>query len=146
MVSTTVTRAPSRAGRTVALLAAGVVAAGVATTVIALTARAVGAGDAFAPLQLYVYLPFVVLGFAAATAGWAIVRARASRPGAVLRVLVPALTVLSLVPDVVLGAAGFIPGTTVTGAIALGLMHLTVVGVAVPVLVRALPVGERPHR
>jgi hypothetical protein len=146
MVSTTVTRAPARTGRVAALLAAGVVVAGIATTVIALTARMVGAGDAFPPLQPYVYLPFVVLGFAAATAGWAIVRVRAARPASVLRILVPVLTVLSFVPDVALGVLAFIPGTTTTGAIALGLMHLAVVGVAVPVLARALPVGERPSR
>ena len=56
--------------------------------------------------------------------------------------LVPVLTVLSLVPDVLLGATGFIPGATVTGSVALGLMHLTVVGVAVPVLARALPLAR----
>jgi hypothetical protein len=140
---TTPTRsaAPARPGRTVGLLVAGAVVAGVATTVIALTAQAVGAGD-FPPLKPLVYLPFVVLGIAAATAGWAIVRARATDAGRLLRVLVPVLTVLSLVPDVVLAVTEFIPGTTLTGAVALGLMHLTVVGVAVPVLARALPVGS----
>jgi hypothetical protein len=127
------------AGRTTALLAAGAVVAGAATTVIALTAQAAGAGD-FPALKPLVYLPFVVLGLAAATAGWAIVRARATDPVRVLRVLVPVLTILSLAPDVVLAITGFIPGTTLTGAVALGLMHLTVVGVAVPVLARALPV------
>ena len=139
---TTAIAAPARAGRTVALLAAAAAVAGLATTVIAFTARAVGAGDAFPPLQPNVYLPFVVLGLVAATGGWALVRARAARPVRLLRVLVPVLTVLSLVPDVLLGATGFIPGATVTGSVALGLMHLTVVGVAVPVLARALPLAR----
>jgi hypothetical protein len=140
MVTTTTApdAAPARTRRTAVVLAAGVVVAAAATTVIALTGQALGAG--FPPLQPLVYLPFVVLGLAAATAGWAIVRARASDPARVLRVLVPVLTVLSLVPDVVLAVTGFIPGTTITGAAALMLMHLTVVGVAVPVLARALPV------
>jgi hypothetical protein len=135
----TTTIAPrATTGRSALVLVAGVLVAAAATTIIAYAARATGAE--FPPLQPYVYLPFVVLGLAAATAGWAIVRARATRPAAVLRVLVPVLTVLSLVPDVVLAVTGFIPGTTITGAVALMLMHVTVVGVAVPVLARALPV------
>jgi hypothetical protein len=68
------------------------------------------------------------------------VRARVARPRAVLRVLVPVLLVLSFLPDVVLLVTGFIPGTTVTGAVALMLMHLTVAGVAVPVAQRLAPV------
>jgi len=145
MVTTTAVAAPtgspirtSRA-RTAALLGAGVLVAGAATSVIALTAQAVGAGD-FAPLRPLVFLPFVVLGLGAATAGWAIVRARATDAARLLRVLVPVLTLVSLIPDVVLAVTGFIPGTTLTGAVALGLMHLAVVGVTVPVLARALPV------
>jgi hypothetical protein len=145
MVTTAAATAPAgritraSTGRTTALLVAGAIVAGAATTVIALTAQAVGTGD-FPALKPLVYLPFVVLGIGAATGGWAIVRARATDPTRVLRVLVPALTVLSLVPDVVLAATRFIPGTTTTGVIALALMHLTVVGVAVPVLARALPI------
>ncbi len=141
MVTTTPATPPIavRTGRTVVLLVAGVVTAGVATTVIALVAQAAGV-DGFPPLQPLLYLPFVVLGFAAAASGWAIIRARASRPVRVLRALVPVLVVLSLVPVAVLAATRFIPGTTIAGAVALGLMHLTVAGVAVPVPARALPV------
>jgi hypothetical protein len=72
-------------------------------------------------------------------AGWTLIRARSARPARILRVLVPVLTVLSLAPDVMLAVTRFIPGTTIPGVIALMLMHLTVVGVAVPVLARALP-------
>ena len=60
-----------------------------------------------------------------------------------LRVLVPVATLLSLVAPAVLAVVRFIPGTTLTGAVALMLMHLVVVGVAVPVLARALPVRDR---
>jgi hypothetical protein len=63
-----------------------------------------------------------------------LVRARARRPRTLLTVLVPVLLVLSLVPDVMLLVTGFIPGTTTTGAIALMLMHPTVVAVTVPVM------------
>jgi len=40
----------------------------------------------------------------------------------------------------VLMATGFIPGTTVTGVVALMLMHLVVAGVTVPVSQRLAPV------
>jgi hypothetical protein len=123
------------------LLAAGALTAAVATTAIALVARTVGA-DGLPALQPLVYLPFVLLGFAAMAAGWAIIRARTSRPATLLRVLVPIGTVLSLLAPAALAVWQFIPGTTLTGAIALGLMHLVVVGVAVPVLARALPVRD----
>ncbi|MGN6326248.1 DUF6069 family protein [Pseudolysinimonas sp.] len=135
---------PARRGRTALLLTAGVVVAGAASTVVALTVTALGAG--FPPLMPAVFLPFVVLGFAAAAGGWAIVRARANRPGRVLAVLVPVLTLVSFAPDVALAATGFIPGTTATGVSALALLHLVVVGVAVPVLARALPVDGRVGR
>lgn len=139
MVSTVTPLAPARTGRAVALLAAGVAVAGVATTAIALAADAVGADPGFAPLHPAVFLAFVVVGLTAAAGGWAIIRARATRPARVLRVLVPLLTVLSLAPDVVLALSGFIPGTTLTGVVALMLMHPVVAAVAVPVLQRALP-------
>lgn len=142
MVTTATSPAPARAGRAVAFLLVGVVVAGLATTVIALAARTAGANAAFAPLQPTVYLAFVVLGMAAATGGWALVRARSAHPARLLRVLVPVLTALSLAPDVVLALTGFIPGTTTTGAIALMLMHLVVATVCVPVLQRALPLGR----
>lgn len=137
---TTTTASPSAAGRTALVIVAGGLVAAGASTAIALVAPLVGADPGFPAIKPMVFLPFVVLGYGAAVAGWAIVRSRSTRPAALLRVLVPVLTVLSLVPDVVLAATGFIPGTTVVGAVALGLMHLTVVGVAVPVLARALPV------
>jgi len=147
MVTTVTTTSTSRptavsSGRRIGLLlAAGAVTAGVATTVIALVARAVGA-DGLPALQPLIYLPFVILGFAAMAAGWALIRARTSRPATLLRVLVPVGTLLSLLAPAALAVWRFIPGTTLTGAIALGLMHLVVVGVAGPVLARALPVRD----
>jgi hypothetical protein len=46
--------------------------------------------------------------------------------------VVPIVTVASFVPDVLLLALRFIPGTTVSAVIALMVMHLVVVAVAVP--------------
>jgi hypothetical protein len=65
---------------------------------------------------------------------------RARRPAAVLRILVPVLTVLSFAPDTILAVTRFIPGTSSVAVIGLVLMHLVVVAVAVPICARLAPV------
>src|SRR6187402_616549 len=105
----------SATGRTALLLTAGALVVAVATTVVALVAQSIGAGTDFPALKPAIYLSFAIIGLLAGYVGWRIVRARAKNPARVLRVLVPVLLVLSLVPDVVLLATSFIPGTTVTG-------------------------------
>jgi hypothetical protein len=137
--STSGTLAP-RGTRAAVLLAAGALVALAANAVIAMVALAAGASSAFSPLLVFVYGPFTVVGLLAAYAGWRIVRGRARSPRRVLRVLVPVLAVLSFVPDTVLAFTGFIPGTTLTGVVALMLMHLVVVAIAVPVSARLAPV------
>jgi len=125
---------------TVALLVlAAVATSAVLTTIIALVARAAGAGDAYPPLQPAVYLSFAVAGPLAALGGWALVVRFVRRSARLLRILVPVLVVLSLVPDVALLALGFIPGTTPGGVVALMLMHLAVAGVAVTAGQRIAP-------
>lgn len=115
-----------------ALLVIGAVAASAAlTSIVAFVARAAGAGDAYPPLQPAVYLSFAIVGTLAALGGWVLVVRFVRRSARLLRVVVPALLVLSLVPDVALLALGFIPGTTAGGAIALMLMHVAVAAVAV---------------
>jgi hypothetical protein len=130
---------PARS-RSVAIIAAGILVAILANSIIAIAAHAVGASVNFSPLLFFVYAPFTLVGFLAAYVGWRIVRRRASRPAAVLRVLVPVLTVLSFAPDTVLVITGFIPGASLTAVIALGLMHLVVVAIAVPICARLVPV------
>lgn len=127
--------------RTAILLAAAVAVAGIANTVIALVAVALGASGSYAPLTPPVYLAFTVVGVVVGYLGWRLVRSRAGRPARVLRVLVPVVLVLSWIPDVILAIAQFIPGTSLTGALALGLMHAVVVAVAVPVYARIAPVA-----
>jgi hypothetical protein len=135
--------APARersSGRTVLLLAAGALVVAAATTVVAITAQSIGAGTNFAALNPAVYLSFAIVGLLAGYVGWRVVRSRASHPARVLRLLVPTVLVLSLIPDILLLVTGFIPGTTATGVIALMLMHPIVVGVGVPLFQRIAPV------
>lgn len=129
---TAITERPAIRPLAVALtVLAAVAASAIATTLIALVARAVGVGDAFPPLQPAVYLTFAAAGTLAALGGWALVVRLVPRSARVLRVLVPVLVVLSLVPDVVLLITGFIPGATPGAVVALMLMHPVVAASAV---------------
>jgi hypothetical protein len=133
------TATPTRV-HTLPILVAGILVAIFANSIIAIVAHAAGASADFSPLLVFVYAPFTLVGFLAAYVGWRMVSRRARRPAAVLRVLVPVLTVLSFLPDAVLTITGFIPGASLTAVIALGLMHLVVVAVAVPICARLVPV------
>jgi len=141
MTTQAVSTRTSSVPRTVILLVAAVAVAGIANSIIALVAIAAGASSSYAPLMPPVYLAFTALGVAGGYLGWRIVRRMVDRPARVLRVLVPVVLVLSWVPDVILAIVQFIPGTNLTGALALALMHAVVVAVAVPVYLRVAPVS-----
>jgi hypothetical protein len=126
--------------RAVLVLIIGAAVAVLINWVVATAALAAGASSAFSPLAIYVYAPFTVLGLLAAYIGWRIVRRRAHHPALALRVLVPVITVLSFAPDTVLALTRFIPGTSTTAVLGLALMHLVVVGIAVPLCARLAPV------
>ncbi len=130
-MTTTASRPAPRALTVTLTVLAAVAASAVVTTAIALVARAAGAGDAFPPLQPQAYLTFAVAGTIVALGGWLLVVRLVRRSARALRVLVPALVVLSWIPDVVLLVTGFIPGATPGAVIALALMHPTVAGIAV---------------
>jgi hypothetical protein len=134
-----VTLRPTRL-RTVAIIAVGATIAILANVVIATVAHAAGAASDFSPLQVFVYAPFTLVGLIAAYRGWLVVRRRARHPAAVLRILVPVLTLLSFAPDTILAITGFIPGASLMAVVALGLMHLVVVAVAVPICAKLAPV------
>lgn len=121
------------------LVLAGVAASAIATTVISLAAGALGANPGFMPLQPALYLSFATAGTLAAIAGWTLVVRFVRRSARVLRVAVPVLVALSLIPDVVLLLTGFIPGSNVAGVVGLMLMHPTVAAVAVLVGSRIAP-------
>lgn len=141
-MATTDLRAPRTAGAgrlaAVGTMLGAVVVAVLLDTVIAQIAEAAGVSG-FKPLQFGSYTSLTVLGMVAATVGWAVVRRRSSRPADVLRRLVPAVLVLSFVPDVALLVGGGM-GATGGGVAALLLMHVAVAAVVVAALHRVLPV------
>jgi hypothetical protein len=129
--------APRARLRTVVILAIAAVLAVAVNALVASLAVMLGASADYGPLTVPAYASFTVLGVVLGAVGWSIVRRRARDPRRTLAVLVPALTLLSLVPDVLLLTLGFIPGTTTVAAVALMVMHLVVVGIAVPSYVLA---------
>lgn len=122
---------------------AAIVVAIVLDIVIATLARAAGASDDFQPLDPPAYISFTVIGILVATAGWAAIR-RTRRAASTLRWLVPAVLVVSLVPDVLVGAdPSSMAGANWTGVVGLMAMHVAVAAVVVAMLVRTLPVTDR---
>ncbi|GKQ41939.1 DUF6069 family protein [Streptomyces sp. A012304] len=107
--------------------------------IVAAAAHAAGASDDFQPLQLPAYAFFTVIGVLAAAAAWAIIRARSQNPARVLHTLVPAVVIVSLIPDIMVGVSGSRPGTGWGAVIALMVMHVVVAAVAVPAYKRLLP-------
>ncbi|WP_426502196.1 DUF6069 family protein [Dactylosporangium sp. McL0621] len=124
------------------LAAAGIGAVGgfVVNSVIALTGRALlDAPSEFMPLQPQVYGMLTLVGALAGAVGWHLIASRARDAGRLLRMLVPAVLVLSWIPDVLLLANKSQPGTTTAGVLCLMLMHLGVAAAAVPAYRRLIP-------
>ena len=118
---------------TAAAAAIGAVGSLVVNSVIALLAKAIfDIPDEFQPLTLPVYGFLTVVGAIIGAVVWHLVVARSRNASGVLRVLVPTVVVLSLIPDVMLLVDESQPGTTTAGVVALMLMHVGVAVAAVP--------------
>lgn len=123
---------PTGAGRAALILIAAIIVAVLLNAAVAAVAIASGAPNGYGPLSLPAYATFTVIGVLLGWVGWLLVTRRARDPRRVLRFLVPAVVLISLVPDIYLLVLRFIPGTTTGAAIGLMAMHLVVVLVAVP--------------
>ncbi len=108
--------------------------------VIALLAKAIfDIPDEFQQLTLPVYGFLTVVGAVIGAVGWHLIVARSRNASGVLRVLVPTVVVLSLIPDVMLLVSESQPGTTTAGVLALMLMHVGTAVAAVPAYRRFIP-------
>ncbi|WP_372969291.1 DUF6069 family protein [Microbacterium sp.] len=123
--------------RTVVILTVAVVVAVAVNSVVALIAVATGAPANYGPLTFPAYTLFTTLGIVVGWVGWSLVRRRVRDPRRTLSALVPIVTVASFIPDILLLAFRFIPGTNVSAVIGLMVMHVVVVAVAVPAYVWA---------
>ncbi len=133
---------PRTTRSTTVVLAAAVVVAIAANAIVALIAIAAGASASYPPLMLPVYGAFTIVGIVVGYLGWRRVRRRARNPKATLSWLVPVVLAASFIPDVILLVTGFIPGTSITGAVALMIMHLVAAAVAVPVYAKIAPASH----
>ena len=124
---------------TTLVLAAGVVVAIAANAIVAVSAIAAGASASYSPLMLPVYGAFTLAGVLVSYLGWRAIAHRARHPRALLSWLVPVVLVASFIPDVLVLVTGAIPGTTLTGAVALMIMHVVVAAIAVPVSAKLTP-------
>jgi MFS-type transporter involved in bile tolerance (Atg22 family) len=112
----------------------------VINSLIALLARALfDIPSEFQQLTLPVYGFLTVVGAIAGAIAWHLVATRSRNASGTLRVLVPTVLVLSLIPDVLLLVSGSQPGTTTAGVVALMLMHFGVAAAAVPAYRRFIP-------
>ena len=112
-------------------------------TLIALVARGLfTVPPAFTPLTARAYGPLTVIGVLAGALSWRLVVRRARHPAVTLRRLVPAVVLLSFIPDAQLLLAGPEPRST-PGTLALMTMHLAIAAIAVPTFQRLMPAIAR---
>lgn len=112
-------------------------------TAVAAVAHDADVSHRFQPLHVGSYASLTILGMACGAVGWTLIRAYASSPRRILRVLVPSVLVLSLVPDVAVGL-GNRPGHSWGAVAALMTMHVIVTAVSVLAFQRLLPLPKAP--
>jgi len=137
--------APNAAGRvswvsTAAAAGIGAVGALIINSLIAWAGRNLfDVPHEFQPLTVPVYGTLTVVGAIAGAIGWHLIATRSHRATRRLTVLVPAVLVLSFIPDTLLFFNTAQPGTTTGGILTLMLMHLGVAAAAVPAYRRFIP-------
>jgi hypothetical protein len=134
-------RTDAQARSTASVVLAVVVAIVVSIAVntgIALAAKSLVGNGTQIGLTPVAYGPATALAIIVATIGWTMVRRRSARPAALLRVLVPAVLVVSLIPGVIL----LVVGDSALDIIGLWIMHLVVTAVTVTTLSRTFPVAD----
>lgn len=128
-----------------AAIASAAVAGVLACLVIATVATRASVSDYFPPMMPGSYASLTVVAVAVGAIGWAVVRSRAADARRLLTRMVPAVLVLSIAPDILLGTTQFLAHTSWAGVAALVVMHVAVAAVAVASYAYFLPVrpGER---
>jgi len=114
-----------------AVLVATVAVAVAANLLVAAVATALGAPAGYPALSAPALITFTVLPLTAGWFVWQAIAARVRRPERTLVILAAVVFVVSLAPDLILLATGFIPGTNVTAVVGLMTAHAVVLGAAV---------------
>ena len=135
--SGTLSNLPTAVAFPLAVVVAVVVGA-LGTTAIAAIAHGAGVAHSFSPLHPGSYIALIVLGVLGGAVAWQLVRVKARQPSRVLRSLVPAVVILSFIPDIVIGITGSFHATW-GGVIALMAAHVVVAMAAVTSFAELLP-------
>ncbi|MGW6442220.1 DUF6069 family protein [Lentzea sp. NPDC055074] len=131
--------APTAAEVVVGLLGAAVISIVVNALIALVAGKFIPDGTERMGLAVAEYAPATVIGIALGTLGWYLVRRFAGDPRRVLRVLVPAVVVVSWIPDLGILAGG----ASLVNSLALIAMHTVVAAATVPVLSRVMPLDAR---
>jgi NADH:ubiquinone oxidoreductase subunit K len=118
---------------------AGVIATVTNVVISAIARGPLGASDDFVPLSPAPIVMWTMLGVIIGAVGWRLIVNRSANSRTLLTRLVPAVLVLSLVPDVALLATDSTPGQTTGGVLALMVMHLATAAIAVTAYRRTMP-------
>ncbi len=118
---------------------AGVIAAATNVVISVIARGPLGAGDDFVPLTPGPIILWTMVGAVVGAVGWRLIVNRSARSRALLTRLVPAVVVLSLVPDVALLVSDSTPGQTTAGVVALMVMHVMTAAIAVSAYRRTMP-------
>lgn len=141
-MTATVTSPKTAASRIVIAALTAAVLTSVVNAAIALIAVAAGV-TATPQLTPAVDIAFSVVASAVGAIGWTIVDRRTADPRRVMRVLAPAVLLVSFVPDIALGAAT-VATTGIAPVLALALMHVTTIVIAIAAYARFLPLKPSP--
>jgi Na+/proline symporter len=143
---TTTSRAPRVAPTrraTATAIAVAAVGSMVVNAVIAAIARGpLDVSSEFQPLTAPVFLMWTLIGTVVGGLVWRAITRRSAHPAGLLRKLVPAVVLVSLVPDLLVYLDGSMPGTTGTAVWALVAMHLATAAVSVPAFQRFMPAAD----
>ena len=141
--ATTHATEPATTGRLLPAIAVAALGSMAVNAVIAAVARGpLDVSSEFQPLTAPVFLTWTLIGTVVGALVWRAITRRSAHPARLLRRLVPAVLVVSLVPDLLVYLDGSMPGTSATAVWALVAMHLATAAVAVPTFARFLPAAD----
>ena len=134
--------APTRRATAIAIAVAAVGSMVVNAVIAAIARGPLDVSSEFQPLTAPVFLMWTLIGTVVGGLVWRAITRRSAHPAGLLRKLVPAVVLVSLVPDLLVYLDGSMPGTTGTAVWALVAMHLATAAVSVPAFQRFMPAAD----
>ena len=134
--------APTRRATVIAIAVAAVGSMVVNAVIAAIARGPLDVSSEFQPLTAPVFLMWTLIGTVVGGLVWRAITRRSAHPAGLLRRLVPAVVLVSLVPDLLIQLDGSMTGTSGTAVWALVAMHLATAAVSVPAFQRFMPAAD----